>query len=307
MTLNLYNKDTKPYSPFVNLTITGQKLQGDTKIVVKEQTVTITNESEIVSWMGKVFDEKEVDLSVRGNPTIYLGELKSEPSLDKTIKLPGLRKLSGFGIKDLKVMLPPDKNGKNIKGTINIPNWGVLALGFGNITFNLFSGELIIGQITAYDVLLNVGNNTLNFDGQLYLDSLIKNLGPVLASQSDALNRGQIELNVTGNTTVVNGQRITFIEKVLNSRRLTTSMSVITLVSDVLNGLLGGGSASIVDVFGDIFGNNTFIQHIVDHWNTTKITGNSTNNGSILKRNDPKEALMWNMLKLGLKMKLNQR
>lgn len=308
LTLYLYNKDTKPYSPFANLTVSGQKLKGDTKIVVKPQTVTITNESEIVGWFDKVFDEDKVDLSVRGAPTIYLGELKSDTHLDKTVKLPGLRKFSGFGIKDLKVMLPPDKNGNNIKGTINIPNWGVLALNFGNITFNLFSGDLKIGQITAYDVLLNVGNNTRNFDGQLYLDSLIKNLGPVLASQTDALNRGQIELNVTGNSTVVNGQHITYIEKVLNNRRLTTSMSVIQLLSDVLNGVMGGGSASIIDVFGDIFGNNTFIQHIVDHWNTTKITGNSTNNGSILKkRNDPKEALMWNMLKVGLKMKLNQR
>lgn len=259
VTINLYNKDTEPYSPFVNLTITGQKLDGDTKTVVQQQTVIIVNESEIINWMGKVFDENEVDLSVRGNPTIYLGDLKSEPSLDKTIKLPGLRKLAGFGIKDLKVMLPPDKNGKNIKGTINIPNWGVFAFNFGNITFNLVSGELIIGQMTAYNVVLNVSNNTLNFDGQLYLYSLIKNLGPVLTSQSDALNSGQIELKFLGNRTVINGQQITFIEKVLNNRRLTTSMSVVTLVNGALNGFLGGGSASIVDVLGDIFGNNTFI------------------------------------------------
>jgi hypothetical protein len=255
-----------------------------------------------------VFDQDEVDLSVRGSPTIYLGELKSDTNLDKTIKLPGLRKLSGFGIKDLKVMLPPDKNGNNIKGTITIPNWGVLELNLGNLTFNIFSGAIHIGQITAYNVLLNLGNNTRNFDGKLYLDALMKNIGPVLASQTDALNKGQIELNVTGNSTIVNGQHIPYIEKVLNKRSLTTSMSVITLLSNVLNGIMGGGSASIINVFGDVLGNNTFLHNIVDHWNTTKITGNSTGNASNLKRRlDPKEALMWNMLKLGLKMKLDQR
>jgi hypothetical protein len=136
----------------------------------------------------------------------------------------------------------------------------------------------------------------------------MKNIGPVLASQTDALNKGQIELNVTGNSTIVNGQHIPYIEKVLNKRSLTTSMSVITLLSNVLNGIMGGGSASIINVFGDVLGNNTFLHNIVDHWNTTKITGNSTGNASNLKRRlDPKEALMWTMLKLGLKMKLDQR
>ncbi|EFY85238.1 hypothetical protein J3459_016301 [Metarhizium acridum] len=308
LTLYLYNRDIKPYSPFANLTVGGQKLNGNTKIAIKEQIVTITNQSELLGWLGHVFDQDKVDLSVRGSPTIYLGALKTDTRLDTTVQLPGLQQLSGLGIKDLKVMLPPDKNGKNIKGTINVPNHGVLVLNFGNLTFNILSGDIRIGQITLYDALLNVGNNTLNFDGQLYLDTLIKNIGPVLASQSNALNRGQIDLNVTGNQTVMNGVHITFIENLLASRRLTTSISVITLLSDVLSGIIGGGGGNIIDALGDTFNNNTFIQNIVDHWNTTKAPGKSTDIGSILgKRNDPKEALMWNMLKMGLKMKLNQR
>ncbi|TWU70911.1 hypothetical protein ED733_000147 [Metarhizium rileyi] len=308
LTLSLYNRETKPYSPFTNVTISGQKLKGDTKIVIKEQTAIISNESEIVNWFSRVLEQDKVDLAVRGKPTIYLGALKTDTNLDKTIQIPGLKKFTGLGIEKLQVMLPPDKNGNNIKGTINIPNVGVLVLNFGNITFNILSGDLRIGQITVYDVLLNPGNNTMNFDGQLYLDTLIKNLGPVLASQTEALNRGQIDLNVTGNQTVMNGVHITYVEKLLANQRLTTSLSVITLLSDVLSGLLGGGSGSIIDAVGDIFGNTTFINNIVDHWNTTKAPGGLTNIGSLLrKRNDPREAMMWNMLKLGLKMKLNQR
>ncbi|EFY96700.1 DUF3712 domain protein [Metarhizium robertsii] len=307
LTLFLYNRDTRPYSPFANLSVDGQKLKGNTQIVIKEQIVTISNQSELLAWLGPVFDQDKVDLSVRGSPTIYLGTLKTDTRLDTTVQIPGLKQLAGLGIKDLKVMLPPE-NGRNIKGTINVPNYGVLALNFGNVTFNILSGDVTIGQITLYDVLLNEGNNTLNFDGQLYLDTLIKNIGPVLASQSEALGRGQVDLNVTGNQTVMNGVHITFIEKLLASRTLTTSISVVTLLSDVLSGLMGGGGGNIIDALGDTFNNNTFIQNIVDHWNTTKAPGKSAGLGSLLgKRNDPKEALMWNMLKMGLKMKLNQR
>lgn len=307
LTLFLYNRDTRPYSPFANLSVDGQKLKGNTQIVIKEQIVTISNQSELLAWLGPVFDQDKVDLSVRGSPTIYLGALKTDTRLDTTVQIPGLKQLAGLGIKDLKVMLPPE-NGRNIKGTIIVPNYGVLTLNFGNVTFNILSGDVTIGQITLYDVLLNEGNNTLNFDGQLYLDTLIKNIGPVLASQSEALGRGQVDLNVTGNQTVMNGVHITFIEKLLASRTLTTSISVVTLLSDVLSGLMGGGGGNIIDALGDTFNNNTFIQNIVDHWNTTKAPGKSAGLGSLLgKRNDPKEALMWNMLKMGLKMKLNQR
>ncbi|KAK2616184.1 hypothetical protein QQS21_000816 [Conoideocrella luteorostrata] len=307
LTLDLYNKDTPTYSPFLNLTITGQQIKGDTKIVVVPQLVTVKNESELVSWLGKVFETDKVDLTVKGSPTVYLGELKSDAKLDKTIQLPGLRKFAGFGIKDLTLMVPPDKDGNNLKGTINIPNWGVLQLNLGNITFSLFSGKVQIGQITAREVLLNVGNNTLNFDGKLDLPGLVKNLGPVIHSQKDALNRGQVELNVTGNMVVVNGQRISYIEKVLGSRQLTTSMSVITLLSDVVNGFIGGGSNSIIDVFGDVIGNNTFLQHVIDHYNTTQINKNNTKSSAFTKRApSPRDALMLNMLKMGLRMKLNQ-
>ncbi|KHN93920.1 uncharacterized protein MAM_08227 [Metarhizium album ARSEF 1941] len=308
----LYNKDTKPFSPWARLNITGQRLKGDTKIVVKDQLVTISNQSEFVNWVSHIFDEENVDLSFRGNTAVFLGKIEANTHLDKSVQLPGLRKLSGLSIEDLKVMLPPDRNGNNIKGTVKIPNYGLLVMNFGNMTFNILSGDLKIGQITLYNVLLNKGNTTVGFDGQVYLDTVIKNIGPVLASQSNALNRGQVDLNVTGNQVVMNGEHITYIEQLLGSRRLTTSISVVKLLSDVLSGFMGGGGgSSIVDAVGDIFGNNTFIQNVVDHWNTTKAGGSSTKNGkngSILaKRNEAKEALMWNMLKMGLRMKLNQR
>lgn len=301
MVLHLYNKNTTEYSPFANLSIPEQHINGDTKVNIKDQIVTVNNETELVKWFSSVFDEDKVKLSVRANPSVRLGELHANTHLDKTIKLPGLKKLDGFGIKDLKVMLPPDQKGNNIKGTVNIPNWGILQLSFGNLSFNLFSGEVRLGIITIYDVMLSPGNNTKSFDGKLYLNSVFQNLGPVLASQANALNRGQVDLNVTGNATVVNGQHIKYIESVLNNKQLTTSVSVITLLGDVLSGFLGGGDASLVDILGDVVGNSTFIKNVLDNFNSTS---NARDGGNKPAKRSAKDAMMWNMLKLGMRMKL---
>ncbi|GAB0136616.1 hypothetical protein EsDP_00004911 [Epichloe bromicola] len=307
LTLSLYNSDTSPYTPFTNITIAGQKIKGDTKVIVPSQLVIVQNETELTTWFGKVIDSEKVDMSVKGNPTVFLGKLRSDVNLDKTLSMPGLKRFAGWGITELKIMLPPDKNGNNIKGTLNIPNASVLTLNFGNITFDVLSRKVTLGQITVYNLLLNVGSsNTLNFDGKLDLPHLVKNVGPVLRSQTDALNRGQVELNVTGTTVMANGQKIPYIENVLNKRQLTTSMSVITLLSNVASGLLGGGSASIVDVLGEVVGNKTFLQHVMDHYGDTQMAKNSTKSSFTKRAPDPKDAIMWNMLKMGLGMKLNQ-
>lgn len=306
--VDLYNKETIPFSPFTNLTIPGQKINGNTKLIIPSQVVTIKNETELDRWFDQVFDLETVDLSITGRPTVYLGALSSTPDLDKTTSMPGLNRLSGFSIMDLKVVFPPDSNGNNIKGTINIPNAGALALYFGNITFDIYSGSTKLGYMTTYEVLLNRGNNTLNWDGSLDLPTVAKNIGPILASQKDALKRGQVEFNVIGTKVMVNGERIPYIEQVIGRKPLISVMPVIGLVSDVLGGFLGaGGGASIADAVGDVVGNNTFLQNVINNFNKTQTAKMSTKPTSLTKRApNPKDALMWNMLKMGLRMKLNQ-
>ncbi|KAG5952836.1 hypothetical protein E4U53_007768 [Claviceps sorghi] len=305
--IDFYNKDTSPFTPFVNLTIPGQKLNGNTTLDVPSQLTTIENEAELVRWFDQILDSETAELSVAGRPPVYLGELTSSPHFDKTIVLPGLRRFAGIAITDLKLLFPSDKNGNNMKGTIRIPNAGVFTLSFGNITFDLLSGAVKLGQLTTYNVLLNPGNSTLDFDGKLDLPNLAKNLGPVLDSQKASLNRGLVELNVSSTAVMVHGERIPYIEKVLGRKPLTTSISVISLLSDVLSGFLGGGASSIVDALGDVVGNNTFLQHVMNNYNHTQSVKKSSSPSLLSKRApNPKDALMWNMLKMGLRMKLNQ-
>ena len=234
--LYLYNKNTTPFTPFVTLTLASQRISGNTPAIITNQTVEVGNQTELVKWFNAVFDQESVELSVRGDPTIHLGALKSTPRLDKTITLPGLNSLRGFDLQDLTLMLPP-RDGKNVRGTLNLPNRGVLSLDIGNFSLNLFSGSTRLGLVTLYNLTLPPGNNTRSFDGNIFLDAIGPNLGPILASQAVPLGRGVIELNATGNSTIVNGQHIGYLEEVLNAKKLTFSISIVTLISELLSGI----------------------------------------------------------------------
>ncbi|KAI1857642.1 hypothetical protein JX265_011057 [Neoarthrinium moseri] len=304
LTLFLYNKGTPEFSPFLNLTLPEQYLKGDTPIIVTNQTVTITNDTELISWFDNVFNLPQVDLSVRGDSTVHLGALHSNAHIDKTISVQSLNQLNGFGIIDLRLVMPPDENGNNIKGTLNLPNWGSLTLGLGNISLNLMSGDVRLGLLTVYDVVIPPGNNTRSFDGQLYLNELAQNFGEILASQADALNDGKIQIDATGNATMVNGQHIPFVEAILNKKRVTSYVPVTKLLSDVVNSIAGSdGDASLVDILGEVFGNTTLIDQIANRFNK-----NGTVATTKFKRSAPlgKQggAAGLNLLKLGMKMAL---
>ncbi|KAI2602467.1 hypothetical protein GGR54DRAFT_645025 [Hypoxylon sp. NC1633] len=301
VTLFMYNKDTPDFSPFVNVTLPPLHISGETEIVLSDQTVTITNETELVSWFSRVFDQPTVTLSTRGDSTVHLGKLHSNAHIEKTVEVNSLNKLSGFGIEHMQLIMPARENGTNIQGTLNLPNWGALTLGIGDLSLNLFSGDLRIGLITVYDVVLPHGNNSLYFNGELFLDTLFHNIGTVLSSQGDALNEGNIQINATGNATVVDGQHIGFIEAILNKRTVTSSIPVTKLLGDLISSFTNGSQVDLPDLLDDIFGNSTLIQEVLSHWNTT---GNST--ATKAKRSLPSVRRFGpgalTLLKLGMKM-----
>ncbi|KAI0200739.1 hypothetical protein F4808DRAFT_150534 [Astrocystis sublimbata] len=306
--LFVYNKDTPDYSPFINITLPKIHANHKTPVKVTNQTVKVTNETELVKWFDQVFDLPKVDLSVKAKTTVHLGALKMGANIDKTISAGALNYLGGFGIKSLRLIYPPLDNGTNIKGTLNLPNAGVITLGLGNLTFDLYSGDINLGFINIYEVVLPPGNNTRNFDGRLYLNELLPNLGAILDSQSGPLAEGNIALVARGNSTMVNGMHIAYVEKVLNKKNLVATLPVFKLAGDIVNSFSGASNGSLTELLADTFGNSTFIEGLLAHWNTT----NTNNTGTALnmRHSTPygsrtiKAPATKSLLKLGLKMAL---
>lgn len=291
LVLKLHQPGMENVSPFLELRLPKQHVDGKTEVLISNQTVTIGNYTELVSWFSDVFDKPSTKLSIRASPTVRLGALSYHPSLKKTIELPTLNYLNGFGVTDLSFMLSNNTNSTtpNMKGKVNLPNSGDLTLGLGNITFNLMTGDVKVGLLTVYDVDLYPGDNLRDFEGFFYFDMLVPNLHSILESQDQALTTGQIEFNVTGNATVVNGQHIPSVQEILKDRPLTFYIPLITLLTDVLAGTMDS-DASPLGVFGNVFGNKTLLDNVMHHWDDGRSSNSVKKRGlrTMLKRFSPR-------------------
>jgi hypothetical protein len=309
----LYNKETPEFSPWLHLNIPALDLHGETPFHVQDQLQRITNGSEFTDWFGRFFDQEEVTLDVRGSgATISLGILESKPVLDKQIKFKGLNRLDGLAIQQLEFLFPPQDD-KNIRGTLLLPNYSPLELGLGTSTFNVKSGDLNVGFITIDDVILSPGDNMQSFEGKLDLNVIATNLSPFLASQSNALGEGKLELNVTGNHTMQNGERLTYLENILNNRTLTTRLSIITVLSDVVSGLAKSTSlvsnnatgpedgSQFINAISGVFSNSTFLKQVASNY------GKSSSSSERAKRQPLNEGLAWNVIKMAMRMNMNKK
>lgn len=309
--LHLYNKDTQPFSPFLDVTLPAQHVKGKTNIDIVNQTEPVINRTEAVKWLGNVVDNDKVDISIKSSLTVRLGALNSNPTLDKTVELPGLRKLSGMGISSLKLNIGAAKGANNAEGTMIIPNWGVLDLFLGDVTFDLLSADLKLGSVMLPGLTLNRGNNTCSFAGILEIPTIVANIGPVLKAQAQYIKDGNLMLGARASSVTLNGEHISIIEEVLMPRTILFPVSIVSLLVDVVGGIIpgGGNGTDIISNVVGVLGNNTLVQDALNNFNHTNAKHGKTTTQSQTKkakRNSP-DNLMWNLLKVAIKMKANSR
>ncbi|RGP58984.1 hypothetical protein FSPOR_11693 [Fusarium sporotrichioides] len=305
--LYLYNKETQPMKSFLMLKFPNLHLNHNTEVSIVNQTMQVTDQKELLAWFNEFFDKPKVELSLEGKPEIHLSSLKYHRSLKKTIEIPSLTYLAGFGLNDLQFDLQSNRTSKyNMKGHLNIPNSGVLRLGLGNLTFNVLTGDTRVGLINIYDLQLWPGNNTVPFEGNFFFDELIPNLSEILDSQKNALNKGYIEFTATGNSTMANGQTIPYIQGVLNRKHIRFTVPVISLLGDVVGGLLDADQGSLLNIFGGAVGNTTLLEHVLGHWDGSGggETADKVARGLFGRSNGGKpRSWMWSLMKLGLTRK----
>ncbi|KAM3467031.1 hypothetical protein MY5147_006104 [Beauveria neobassiana] len=315
--LELYDKSAPEFDPFLSVEVPPLNLQGgNTNFSIKDQEQKITNLESLTSWFSGFYDAPgEYDLSVRGTEAVIsLGALKSHPRLDKTIKLQGLNALQGIQMRKLEFLFPT-QNGINLRGDLMLPNVSPLALSFGDITLGIASGDMKLGELTLAGIVIEPGNHTQSFEGFIDLNVILGNLSGFLGSQSRPLGEGVVQLNATATKVVINGdQHITFLEEVLGKRPLAVNISVVTLLSDILSGLLKGGGAitgdgpsngtDFINALSGVFANQTLLGNIAGHWSKHK--SRSVDSG-LETRSLLGDNAMWNMVKLGLKLKAMQK
>ncbi|KAI5917204.1 hypothetical protein F4810DRAFT_68946 [Camillea tinctor] len=250
----LYNKDGSGFIPYTMVPLGAQYVTGTTDITVADEA-EVLNVTGIETFLAKFLASDSVDLSFKGNTTAHLGAIRSHINMDKTLTVPGLRNLTGLSINSANFVLPPEADGSNLIGNLTLPNWSSLELGFGNITFNIWTGDILVAKASVVEVLLQPGNNTLPFRGEVFLDTVLANFVEVLRSQSGILGSGKIALGITGNETTINGQHITYVENVLNRARLSSELPLMQLFTDVFGSVLNGDTS--LGGIGDLLKNAT--------------------------------------------------
>ncbi|KAI1343634.1 hypothetical protein F5Y15DRAFT_171692 [Xylariaceae sp. FL0016] len=238
--LFLYNKATPKFSPFFTVPLPEQHISGHTEISISNETIGIGNRSELDAWLTTALNDATALVSVKGNTTAHLGALKAHIKLDKTVEIPALRKLTGVSIVDSRIALPAAADGSNLVGNMTLPNYSELTLGLGNVTFNVWTGDLLIGSAAIDNVHAPPGNSTMPFRGEIFLDTVVSHIFDVFSSQAQYLAEGKLGLALNGNTTIVDGQHIEYLESVLNAASLFAEVTVTQLFIDAFNSILDG-------------------------------------------------------------------
>lgn len=260
VTLYLYNKNTTVFSPFLGLNLGKIHLNGHTTVNVSDSLVTILNQTEIESWFQAVVQDATTAVSVKGSTRVrLLGALSYPISIDKTEEIATLNKLAGFGLGGLELVLPADADGTNLMGNMTLPNWSPLTIGLGNVTLNVFSGSILVGTVHIQDVVAPPGNTTLPFRGEVYIDQILNNLWPIIQSQVSAIKDGNLNISACGNSTIINGQHIGYVENVLNNQLLSAQVSVLELATQLAGSLLSGNETldDLGSLLGGLLGNLT--------------------------------------------------
>jgi hypothetical protein len=301
--LDLYRTDDGDIPSFVTLTLPKIKVDGKTESQIVNQTVNIDDLPELITWFNTIFDNSSTEVYVKAKPKVHLGALSYDPSLKKKLSIPSLNYLNGFGVTSMEFTLPPDERGYNMKGVLDLPNSGTLDLYLGNVSFDMYAGDTKLGLVNLYELDMKSGMNHPNFDGEFYFDQLVPNLGAILQSQGDGLTRGVLTLHATGHKTTINGERIAYVEEVLNHKKIPFEIPIITFAADLLSAFVDTDNQSLFGIVGETFGNTTLIDQLRENFDGFKPTGGgdgSQNKSASRKRSPARSSLFYNMLRLGL-------
>lgn len=121
---------------------------------------------------------------------------------------------------------------------------------------NLKSDDLILGQATIFNVLLKPGNNTVSLRGHLEIQTVIENFSQIFSSQKEAILNGDIQLSASGNSTIYNGNHISYYEEILNDLTLTARVPIMKALLGTVEGMasdsdIGNALSQVSDALGD--------------------------------------------------------
>ncbi|KNG81342.1 hypothetical protein ANOM_010345, partial [Aspergillus nomiae NRRL 13137] len=248
--LHLFNNDEPGNSTYLKVYNDALEIQGTASIGVQNQPSPV-NPGPWKHYVRSVVFEPHAPLSAFGNTNIYLGKLKSHISLKKDLPQNTLNSFAGFSIDHPKMLFPPRDDGVNLVANAILPNPSVMTIEIGNITMDLKSKDLIVGNATINNLTLRPGNHSTPLEGVVDMHTIIENLLPLVQAQGSSLRNGYLSLDAVTREVEYDGVVIPYYTEAMRDLVLSAKVPVNDLVINSIQGILHNNSSDLQSILSD--------------------------------------------------------
>lgn len=201
----------------------------DGAVVNVDQIVDLSNAGAFGDFAQAVMLNEEIDLNIYGRPDLQEGSLpKTTVTYNKTVTMNGLNKLKGFDVTEFHIMLEPI-NGRNMNGTVYIPNPSVMTITMGNVTLDLSVAGQPMGYSYLDNLVLKPGNNTLPMTSNVNQSAIIS----LVTSSNNPYKDGMVPFTITGNSSVYDGKQLPYFTQALAANNLTVNLNVTKALAEI--------------------------------------------------------------------------
>lgn len=112
--------------------------------------------------------------------------------------------------------------------------------------FDVKSGDLVLGNATIENLVLQQGNHTYPINGILDIPFMLKNLGTIVKQQASAIRQGNLELKTVGKSVSYKGQTVKYYEDPLKKLVLPATVPIMGLLVNTLHGMLDKNGTNVL-------------------------------------------------------------
>ncbi|KAK5716271.1 hypothetical protein LTS12_027776, partial [Elasticomyces elasticus] len=160
MVVRLCRNGHAPNNPFLELTLPACEVTCSVEIEVVGTTSNILDMKQFEDFINDVMFNKSVPLGINGSAKAQVRGVKSRVQLDNRIDVTGFDSFPGYAIKSLQI-LPRAPDGALFEAVLDLSNPSLATIEMGDLTFNLYVGPVLTGEVFISNVTFTPGPNVV--------------------------------------------------------------------------------------------------------------------------------------------------
>ncbi|KAK6530573.1 hypothetical protein TWF281_007416 [Arthrobotrys megalospora] len=202
--------DGQQIVPFMTLSVGRLDIKDTLTINVSDVVTEILDKPAYDDFSSQVLKNEKLSLGIRSNPEVNVGAIKFKVDYQKTVELMGLNGLKGIKLFNPEVLETPMEDGTNMVTDGIIPNPSSFTLQVGDLTVDISVGPQPLGWSVVKDLTLYPGDNHVKIYN--HINPRLLDV-PIFVASLQAPNTN---ITLTANSTVFNGEHISWLEKPLH-------------------------------------------------------------------------------------------